>query len=113
VLLSFLSVTDLLLLQLRERQREIGLLEALGWRARPVERMFVQEGITLALIGAVPGVLVATWFLTLQHIDQRFISPLLVALGAVLLMVLVAALAALPALRAIHRMQVNDILRAE
>ncbi len=113
VLLSFLSMTDLLLLQVRERQHEIGLLEALGWRARLVQRMFVQEGITLALIGAVPGVLVATWLLSVQHIDQRLISPLLVALGAVILMVLVAALAALPALRAIHRMQVNDILRAE
>ncbi len=113
VLLSFLSLTDLLLLQVRERQREIGLLEALGWRGRMVKRMFVQEGITLALIGAVPGVLVAIWILTVQHANQQLISPLLIALGTVLLIVLVAALAALPALRAIHRLQVHDILRAE
>jgi putative ABC transport system permease protein len=113
ILLSFLSVTDLLLLQVRERQREIGLLEALGWRMGLVQRMFVREGITLALIGSLPGVLVATWVLTLQHANQQLIPPLLIAAGAVIFMLLVAALAALPALHAINRMQVHDILRAE
>ena len=113
VLLSFLSVTDLLLLRVRERQHEIGLLEALGWRKGLVRRMFVQEGITLALAGALPGVLVAVWVLTLQHADQQRISPLLIAGGTVIFMLLVAAVAALPALRAIHRIQIHDILRAE
>lgn len=112
-LLSFLSVANLLLLQLRERQREIGLLQAIGWRAGLVQRMFVQEGITVALLGSVPGVLVAGWILTLQHTGQRVVPPLFVILGAVAFMALVAALAAIPALRAINRMQVNDILRAE
>ncbi len=32
VLLSFLSVADLLLLRVRERQQEIALLQAIGWR---------------------------------------------------------------------------------
>lgn len=113
ILLSFLSVTDLLLLQVRERQREIGLLEALGWRMGLVQRMFVREGIALALTGSLPGVLVATWVLTLQHANQQLIPPLLIAAGAVIFMLLVAALAALPALHAINRMQVHDILRAE
>ena len=112
ILLSFLSVTDLLLLRVRERQREIGLLEALGWRPGLVRRMFVQEGMTLALVGALPGVLIAVWVLTLQHAAQP-ISPLLIAVGTVIFMLLVSALAALPALRAIHRIQIHDILRAE
>ncbi|HEV2655593.1 MAG TPA: FtsX-like permease family protein [Ktedonobacteraceae bacterium] len=113
VLLSFLSVTDLLLLQVRERQREMGLLEALGWHTGLVQRMLVQEGIVLAFIGALPGVLVAEWILMLQHTDQQLISPLLIAAGAVIFMLVVAALAALPALETINRMQVHDILRAE
>ncbi|MGH2497101.1 MAG: ABC transporter permease [Ktedonobacteraceae bacterium] len=113
VLLSFLSIADLLLLQVRERQREIGLLQAFGWRAGMVQRLFVQEGITVALIGSLVGVLVATWILVLQHTSQKLVSPLLVALGAIVLMTLVAALATIPALRTINRMQVNDILRAE
>ena len=113
VLLSFLSVTDLLLLQVRERQREIGLLQALGWRAGLVQRMFVQEGVTVALLGSVTGVLTAAWILAVQHTSQQLLSPVLLALGTVALMALVAALATIPALRTIKRMQVNDILRAE
>ena len=113
VLLSFLSTTDLLLLQVRERWREIGLLRSIGWRAGLVHRMFVLEGITIALIGTLPGVLVAAWILGLQHTSQKFVSPLVIALGVVILMALVAALATIPALRTIKRMQVDDILRAE
>ncbi len=71
MLLSFLSVTDLLLLQVRERQREIGLLQALGWRAGLVQRMFVQEGVTVALLGSVTGVLTAAWILAVQHTSQQ------------------------------------------
>jgi ABC-type lipoprotein release transport system permease subunit len=113
LLLSFLSVANLLLLQLRERQREIGLLQAIGWRAGLVQRIFVQEGIVVALSGSLPGVIVSAWILSLQHTGQRIIPSSFVIVGAVALMVLVATLATIPALRAINRMQVNDILRAE
>ena len=113
MLLSFLSVANLLLLQVRERRREIGLLQAIGWRAGLVQRMFVQEGVVASLLGSLPGVIVAAWILTLQHTGQKIIPPLFVILGAVALIALVAALATIPALRAINRMQVNDILRAE
>lgn len=113
VLLSFLSVADLLLLQVRERQQEIGLLQATGWRPGMVQRLFAQEGLTLAFISTLPGVLVAQWILTVQHTVQHIIPPPLVALGAVLLMMFVAAMATIPALRAMNRVQVIDVLRAE
>ncbi len=113
IILTFLSVADLLLLQVRERQQEIGLLQATGWRPRWIQRLFVQEGLTLAMIGAIPGVLVAQWVLHMQHATQSILPPSLVTVGAVLLMVLVAAFAAIPALRSLNRMQVADVLRAE
>ncbi len=113
VLLSFLSVADLLLLQVRERQQEIGLLQATGWRPGMVQRLFAQEGLTLAFISTLPGVLVAQWILTVQHTVQHVIPSPLVALSAVLLMMLVAAVATIPALRAMNRVQVIDVLRAE
>jgi hypothetical protein len=113
ILLTFLSVADLLLLQVRERQREIGLLQAVGWRPVWVQRLFVQEGVTLAIIGTIPGVLVAQWILRMQHATQSIFPDPAVALGAVLLMVLVAACAAIPALRALSRMHVADVLRSE
>jgi hypothetical protein len=113
IILTFLSVADLLLLQVRERQQEIGLLQAVGWRPVWIQRLFVQEGLTLAMIGAIPGAVVAQWVLRMQRATQSILPPSLVAVGAVLLMVLVAAFAAIPALRALSRMQVADVLRAE
>jgi hypothetical protein len=113
IILTFLSVADLLLLHVRERQREIGLLQAVGWGPGWIQRLFVQEGLTLAIIGAIPGVLVAQWILHKQHATQSIFPAPVVALGAVLLMVLVAAFAAIPALRALSRMQVADVLRSE
>lgn len=113
LLLTFLSVADLLLLYVRERQREIGLLQAVGWRPAWIQRLFVQEGLTLAMIGTIPGVLVAQWILHRQHAIQTILPASVVALVAVLLMMLVAAFAAIPALRALSRMQVADVLRSE
>jgi ABC-type lipoprotein release transport system permease subunit len=111
--LTFLSVADLLLLHVRERQREIGLLQAVGWRPAWVQRLFVQEGVTLALLGTIPGVLVAQWILHTQHATQSLVPAPVVDLGAAFLMVLVAACAAIPALRALSRMHVADVLRSE
>ena len=113
IVLTFLSVADLLLLQVRERQKEIGLLQAVGWRPWAIQRLFVQEGLMLALSGAIPGVLVAWWIVSMQHATQDILPTPLVALGAVSLLVLVAACAAIPALRALSRLQVADVLRAE
>ncbi|MGI9062065.1 MAG: ABC transporter permease [Ktedonobacteraceae bacterium] len=113
VLLTFLSVADLLLIQVRERQKEIGLLQAVGWRAHLVQRLFVQEGLTLAVVGAVPGVLVALWILTAHHAAQGSIPALVVGAGAVVVMLVVAGLATLPAIRAINRLPLMDVLRAE
>ncbi len=113
VILTFLSVTDLLLLQVRERQQEIGLLRAVGWRPAFVQRMFIQEGLLLALCGAVPGVLVALLILVAQHTAQGAISPPLIALGSLIGMLVIGALATLPAIRSAERMQVVEVLRAE
>ncbi|MGH2497551.1 MAG: ABC transporter permease [Ktedonobacteraceae bacterium] len=113
IVLTFLSVADLLLLQVRERQQEIGLLLAVGWRPGWIQRLFVQEGLMLAMSGAIPGVLVAQWILYMQHAAQDFIPAPIVAVGAVSLLALVATCAAIPALRALSRLQVADILHAE
>lgn len=112
VVLAFLSVADLLLLHVRERQHEIGLLLALGWRARLVQQFSIREGLIYALIGALPGILLAEGILSTEHVSQQIVSPLLVVLGAMLLMMAVAAVASIPALRAIQRLPVHDILRA-
>ena len=113
VILTFLSVADLLLLQVRERQQEIGLLRAVGWRPVFVQRMFILEGLLLAFCGALPGVLVALLILIAQHTVQGAIPSPLIALSSLLGMLLIGAFATLPAIRMAERMQVAEVLRAE
>ncbi len=113
LVLTFLSVADLLLLQVRERQREIGLLLAVGWRPWQVQRLFVQEGVLLALVGALPGVLAGWGVLMVQRSVQNIVPMPLLPGAVVLLLMGVAAGAAVPALRAMGRMQVMEVLRAE
>ncbi|HZU70000.1 MAG TPA: FtsX-like permease family protein [Ktedonobacteraceae bacterium] len=112
LVLTFLSVADLLLLQVRERRLEIGLLLAIGWRSGLVQRLFVQEGIILALLGAIPGVLISLWVLAVQHQSQKTVPTPLFAGSVILVLMLVAALATLPALRSVKRVPVSEALRA-
>jgi putative ABC transport system permease protein len=113
MLLSFFSVADLLLLQVQDRQQEIGLLQAVGWRPGMVKRLFVQEGLVLAIMSALLGILIAQFVLSIQHTIQSILPAPILALIVLVLMMLVAALATIPALRALNKMQIADILRAE
>lgn len=113
LVLTFLSVADLLLLQVRERHQEIGLLQAVGWRPWAIQRLFVQEGLILAITGVVPGVLISMLVLSAQHTVQDIVPIPLIAGGVLVLMVLVSALAILPAMRAVSRVEVVELLRAE
>ena len=111
--LTFLSIADILLLQVQTRRQEIGLLQAVGWRTPLIQRMFMQEGLVLACVGTIPGVLAALWILTAQHMTQQSIPLPIIILGVVLLMGLIATLATVPALRTISRLPVVDVLRGE
>ncbi len=112
LVLTFLSVADLLLQQVRERQQEIGLLQAVGWRPWTIKRLFVQEGLFLATIGTVSGVLVSLWVLSVQHTTQNIMSVPLIVCGVIVLLGMVSVLAILPAMLAVSRMTVVDLLRA-
>ena len=111
--LTFLSIADVLLLQVQTRRQEIGLLQAVGWHTTLIQRMFMQEGLVLACVGTIPGVLTALWILTAQHMTQQSVPLPIMMPGVVLLMGLIATLATFPALRAISRLPVIDVLRGE
>lgn len=113
ILLTFLSVADLLLLQVRERRKEISLLQAVGWRVSLVQRLFVQEGLLLAALGTLPGVLIALSVLAIQHQGQGIGPALLIGLGTVTLMLTAAGLATIPAIQATNRGKLADVLRGE
>lgn len=55
-ILAGLVVTDTLLINLRERRAEFGLLKAVGWRNGTMAGLMFWEGVGLGLIGGVIGV---------------------------------------------------------
>jgi len=59
VLLSSVGIYGLLAFTVAQRSREIGVRLALGAEPAGVARMIVSQGMKLALVGVVPGVLVA------------------------------------------------------
>lgn len=110
--LTFLNVADVLLLQVHERHKEIGVLHAIGWRSSIVQQLFVQEGMTLAMLGILPGCFVALFLVSFVQ-STKGVSTLTVAGAAALILFMVSALATLPALTAARKTHVIDILRAE
>ncbi len=56
--LAGLAVGNSLLAGVLERQREVGILKAVGWRTTTVARLFLTEGSLLGLVGGTVGALV-------------------------------------------------------
>jgi len=47
-----ISVTNTMLISVLERQRELGVLAAVGWRPRQIAELIFGEGVAVSLIGA-------------------------------------------------------------
>jgi predicted permease len=110
LLLSGIGVYGLLAYMVSQRAREIGIRMALGGAPAGVARMIVRQGMTLALLGLVPGV--AGAFLAARAMRALLFgvpptdpATLLISVGLVLFMTLAGSF--LPALRAVR---VNPML---
>ena len=71
---SFL-VANTLAMTLSERTREIGLLRAAGLTARQVLGLFLRQGIALAVLGGVVGVLLGVGLAAADHRFLRSRAP--------------------------------------
>lgn len=109
VLLAFFSLVDLLLLHVQERRQEIGLFHALGWKSSFIQRLLWQEGIVLALVGSIPGVLLAFWLSS--RLGEK--TGIWIVLAILLFTTLLALLAVFPAARAARNLKVSKVLRTE
>ncbi len=73
----FLVVSALLLtalffrLGIEQRLREIGLLRATGFSVKAIQRLFLQEGLVVAVIGAVAGIVLAIGWAALMMYGLR------------------------------------------
>lgn len=98
-----------------ERQRDVGLMKALGGSVRRIMRLFLAEATTVGvlggLIGSGAGILVAQWIG--RSVFAASVTPRLVVVPVtVAVMVMVALAGALP-LRLLGRVRPAEILRNE
>ena len=115
LLLAGVGIHGLLAFTVAQRDREIGVRLALGATPRVVGRMVVSEGIRMALIGVVPGVLIAyaaARAMSALLFGVRPDDPVTIALAAVLCFAAAATACARPALRA-ARIDPMSALRAD
>jgi len=62
LIIAILGMTNTLTVSLLERTKEIGLMVALGARAKDVRRLFTAEAMLLSLTGGIVGIILATLF---------------------------------------------------
>lgn len=113
--IAVLGIMNTLALSIHERTREIGLLRAVGMTRRQVRRMVRWESVTIALLGALVGLLLGSifgWATTRVLVDQgmaSFVLPTGQLLGVVVIAVLAGVLAAVLPARGAAKL---DVLRA-
>jgi ABC-type antimicrobial peptide transport system permease subunit len=115
MLLAGVGIHGLLAFTVAQRSQEIGVRLALGAEPTSVARMVVSEGLRLAVLGIVPGVLGAYlagrgMSALLFGVDPGDPATVATAVGLVLLITVAGSL--LPALRAV-RVNPISVLRAE
>ena len=121
VLIAMIGLVSAMSTNIIERTREIGVLRAIGARARHVRRVFRAEGTALALAGWLLGIpggyllgrLIIWFFGRALHTSLPMLFPPWLPLLALVGVLIVASLALRPPLRRAVRMRPGDALRYE
>ena len=101
-------VGNTMMMSVRERTREIGVLKALGFSGSRILRLVLGESILLALIGGLPGLgLAALFILSVRasltgFLPQIMVSPDIALAGFALMLVLGIVTGLIPSLSAMR-----------
>jgi putative ABC transport system permease protein len=116
--MAFALIFNIISVNVAERSSEFASMRANGLTHRRVASMIVGETFLLTAIGIIPGLIVG-WLAAVAFMDS-FSSPEfpitaelrpLTYIGSALAMFVVAALSLIPAVRAVKRIDVGEIVR--
>jgi putative ABC transport system permease protein len=95
ILIALFGIVNTLGLSIFERQREIGLLRAVGLSRRQAKRMIRWESVIIAILGAVMGIVIGLFFgvVLQQSLKSDGITELVIPVGQLAIYVVFAALA--------------------
>lgn len=110
-----LAIADTLLVSAVERQREIGVLKAVGWQTKDISAMFLKEGVALGLLGGIVGTLISlcAYFTLYGFTGIEFIRVVLATLAGLALPMIVGATAAVYPATVAARTQPATAMRYE
>jgi putative ABC transport system permease protein len=108
-------IGNTMMMMVRERAREIGVLKTLGFPSARVLRMVLGETLLLALIGGIPGLAIAALVITslrqslINFVPGMTLSPFIMLVGIGLMVVLALATGLMPAINA-WRLKIADAM---
>jgi putative ABC transport system permease protein len=117
IIMTVLVVTNIVMVSVMERYVEYGQMKAIGYRQRTIRRIVLSETLILATIGVIVGIplywLSGEWFAIVMEEFFSFYQNVLTwppILGMAIVTVIVALLAALPAVRYLGKMKVATVI---
>jgi putative ABC transport system permease protein len=108
-------VGNTMVMAVRERTREIGVLKTLGFSGPRILRMVLGESILLALLGGIPGILLAALFAAMMRVQlSNFVPGFavtwdIIVMGIAIMLALGIATGLIPALNGM-RLKIADAL---
>jgi putative ABC transport system permease protein len=99
VIVALIGVVNTLMLSVFERTHEIGLLRAVGMKRRQVRGMIRAESVTIALFGAVLGIIIGTGLgvAMASSLRQQGVTDIVVPVSSLVVFLILSALLGLGA----------------
>jgi putative ABC transport system permease protein len=117
ILMTVLVVTNIVMISVMERYVEYGQMKAIGYRQSTIRRIVLSEVLVLAIAGVVVGIplywLVGEWFAVVMEEFFSFYENIIVwepMIAMAIVTIVVALLAALPAVRHLGKMEVATVI---
>ncbi|MEE9115836.1 MAG: FtsX-like permease family protein, partial [Thermoplasmata archaeon] len=117
VLMTVLVVTNVVMISVMERYVEYGQMKAIGYGQRTIRRIVLSETLILATAGVIIGIplywLVGEWFVGVMKEFFSFYQNIITwepMVGMAIVTIVVALLAAVPAVRHLGKMEVATVI---